>query len=313
VKVRDAAARRVRRTFVHDGAPQGRASRANDLRDRAAKIVRANVVDATQVAEQFLAGGSRVRRGDADNRASGDHEHHGKIRERGDAASHHLLNGLECDAGDSGRDRTRRSNPLIHGYTSAPGREGHAVHASDMRVGRAGYTASMSTTTQPEVWMRGPIEGVDPMLMPVAHALIQVREDLEELVSSIPAGQVWQRPGGAASIGFHVRHLGGALDRLFTYARGERLSDAQKAAFQTEGEPGEPPARLEDLVHEAQAQIDRALEQLRRTNRDHVLDFRGVGRQQLPSNVLGLLFHAAEHSTRHAGQLITTAKILAAR
>jgi len=171
----------------------------------------------------------------------------------------------------------------------------------------------MSTTTQPEVWMRGPIEGVDPMLMPVAHALIQVREDLEELVSSIPAGQVWQRPGGAASIGFHVRHLGGALDRLFTYARGERLSDAQKAAFQAEGEPGEPPARLEDLVHEAQAQIDRALEQLRRTNRDQVLDFRGVGRQQLPSNVLGLLFHAAEHSTRHAGQLITTAKILAAR
>jgi len=171
----------------------------------------------------------------------------------------------------------------------------------------------MSTTTQPEVWMRGPIEGVDPMLMPVAHALIQVREDLEELVSSIPAGQVWQRPGGAASIGFHVRHLGGALDRLFTYARGERLSDAQKAAFQTEGVPGEPPARLEDLVHEAQAHIDRALEQLRRTNRDQLLDFRGVGRQQLPSNVLGLLFHAAEHSTRHAGQLITTAKILAAR
>jgi uncharacterized damage-inducible protein DinB len=171
----------------------------------------------------------------------------------------------------------------------------------------------MSTTTQPEAWMRGPIEGVDPMLMPVAHALIQAREDLEQLASTVPAEHVWERPGGAASIGFHVRHLGAALDRLFTYARGERLSDAQKAALNAESGPGDPPARLHDLVNDAQAHIDRALDQLRQTSRDQLLDFRGIGRAQLPSNVLGLLFHAAEHSTRHAGQLITTAKILGAR
>jgi DinB family protein len=170
-----------------------------------------------------------------------------------------------------------------------------------------------STATQPETWMRGPIEGIDPMLMPVAHALMQAREELERLATEIPADHVWLRPGGAASIGFHVRHLGAALDRLFTYARGERLSDAQKAVFRGEGEPGDPPAIFPDLVHDATAQIDRALEQLRRTNRDQLLEFRGVGRAQLPSNVLGLLFHAAEHSTRHAGQLITTARILAAR
>lgn len=119
MKVRDAAARRVRRTFLHDAAPERRASGANDLRDGAAEIVRANVVDATQVAEQFLAGGTRVRRRDATNRASGDHEHQGKIRERRDTASHDLLNGFEFGAGDSGRDQSR-SNPLIHGYTSAP-------------------------------------------------------------------------------------------------------------------------------------------------------------------------------------------------
>jgi len=171
----------------------------------------------------------------------------------------------------------------------------------------------MSTTTQPEAWMRGPIEGVDPMLMPVAHALVQAREELEELVSSVPAEHVWTRPGGAASIGFHVRHLGAALDRLFTYARDERLSDAQKATLRGEVEPGDPPAGLADLVREAQGHIDRALEQLRQTSRDQLLDFRGIGRAQLPSNVLGLLFHAAEHSTRHAGQLITTAKILSGR
>jgi uncharacterized damage-inducible protein DinB len=171
----------------------------------------------------------------------------------------------------------------------------------------------MSTTTEPEVWMRGPIEGIDPLLMPVAHALVQVREDLAALASSVPAEHVWERPGGAASIGFHVRHLGGALDRLFTYARGELLSEAQKAALRAEGEAGNPPAPLSDVVRETHAEIDRALEQLRQTNRTQLLDFRGVGRSQLPSNVLGLLFHAAEHSTRHAGQLITTAKILAQR
>ncbi len=143
--------------------------------------------------------------------------------------------------------------------------------------------ALMSTTTQPEAWMRGPMEGIDPMLMPVAHALVQAREDIGELVASV-----------------------------FTYARGERLSDEQKAALRVEGEPGDPPAPLADLVTDTQARIDRALEQLRRTPRTQLLDFRGVGREQLPSNVLGLLFHAAEHSTRHAGQLITTAKILAA-
>lgn len=159
--------------------------------------------------------------------------------------------------------------------------------------------------------MRGPIEGIDPMLMPVAHALIQARDELERMASQIPAEHVWVRPGGAASIGFHVKHLGAALDRLFTYARGERLNDAQKEAFRAEGEPGTPPAALTDLVKDAAVQIDHALDQLRRTARDQLLEHRGVGRAQLPSNVLGLLFHAAEHSTRHAGQLITTAKILA--
>jgi uncharacterized damage-inducible protein DinB len=172
---------------------------------------------------------------------------------------------------------------------------------------------SQPTTTQTEAWMRGPIEGIAPLLMPVAHALIQARDELERMALEVPSEHVWLRPGGAASIGFHVRHLGAALDRLFTYARGERLSDAQKEAFRTEAEPGDPPAALADLVKDATAQIDRALDQLRRTADDQLLEHRGVGRAQLPSNVLGLLFHAAEHSTRHTGQLITTAKILASR
>jgi hypothetical protein len=161
-----------------------------------------------------------------------------------------------------------------------------------------------------EVWQRGPVPGFEPLLMPVVHALLQVREDLERLAGEIPDDHVWQRPGGAASIGFHVRHTGGALDRLFTYARGEGLSDEQRAAARAEGAASEPPLSMRALVDEVNGIIDRALDQLRATTSDALLHERKVGRAGLPSNVIGLLFHAAEHSTRHVGQTITTARVL---
>ena len=169
----------------------------------------------------------------------------------------------------------------------------------------------MSDSQLTEAWQRGPVAGFAPLLMPVVHALIQVREDLQRLAVRVPEEHVWVRPGGAASIGFHVRHIGGALDRLLTYARGEALSDGQRAAARDEGLAGDPPARLVALVAEVESTIDRAYEQLRSTPEDILLDPRRVGRAGLPSTVLGLLFHAAEHSTRHVGQAITTARILA--
>jgi DinB superfamily len=168
----------------------------------------------------------------------------------------------------------------------------------------------MSSVPQTEVWQRGPVPGYEPLLMPVVHALIQVREDLERLAGQVPAEHLWLRPGGAASIGFHVRHTGGALDRLFTYARGETLSDAQKAALREEGAPGDPPVAIATLVSAVGAIIDRALEQLAATSKESLLDERKLGRAGLPTTVLGLLFHAAEHSTRHVGQAITTARIV---
>lgn len=166
------------------------------------------------------------------------------------------------------------------------------------------------TAAATEVWQRGPGPGYDPYLMPVVHALLQAREDLERLAAETPAEHVWARPGGAASIGFHVRHAGGALDRLLTYARGEALSEAQRAAARGEGLAGDPPAALASVVADVSGLIDRALDQLRGTARDTLLEERKVGRAGLPSNVLGLLVHAAEHATRHVGQAITTAKIL---
>jgi hypothetical protein len=166
------------------------------------------------------------------------------------------------------------------------------------------------SVAQTEAWQRGPIAGFEPLLMPVVHALVQVREDLERLAAEVSTDDLWARPSGAASIGFHIRHTGGALDRLFTYARGETLSDAQRLWLRAEGDAGTPPASAGNVVAEVTALIDRALDQLKTTPAASLLDERRIGRAGLPSTVIGLLFHAAEHSTRHVGQAITTAKII---
>lgn len=164
--------------------------------------------------------------------------------------------------------------------------------------------------SEPEVWLRGPVDGYDPAVMPMVHALLQVKEDFAGLIDRVGPEHVWARPGGAASIGFHVRHTAGALDRLYGYARGEGLSDAQKIYMKAEGVPGEPAATMAAIVADANATIDRALDQLRATTPAMLREDRKVGRAGLPSTVLGLLMHGAEHSTRHAGQAITTAIIL---
>ena len=164
---------------------------------------------------------------------------------------------------------------------------------------------------EPEPWLRGPVPDVAPLLQPVAHALIQAAEDIRRVVTPLDLDALWARPGGAASVGFHVRHAAGSLDRLFTYARGEMLSDAQRAALARETAPEHQrrttPA---ELVAVFEAQVERALAQLRETPVDRLTDAREVGRAKLPSTVLGLLFHGAEHTQRHVGQTITTAKVV---
>jgi uncharacterized damage-inducible protein DinB len=165
---------------------------------------------------------------------------------------------------------------------------------------------------QPEVWLRGPVPGIPALLQPVAHGLLQCREELMATITGLTPQQIWERPNGAASIGFHARHAAGSLDRLFTYARGERLSSAQHEALAAEANPDLTPNAAATLVADFDAAVERALEQLRTTSDKSLLDARGVGRAQLPSTVLGLLFHAAEHTQRHVGQLVTTLKLLSA-
>jgi uncharacterized damage-inducible protein DinB len=164
--------------------------------------------------------------------------------------------------------------------------------------------------TQPEAWMRGPVEGIPPLLMPAAHALIGAREDVAGAIAELSTDELWARPGGAASAGFHAVHLAGSLDRLFTYARDEQLSEEQRQALAAEEAPDDPPPPSNDVLRLVDGAVAKALAQLRATDPATLLEPRGVGRKRLPSNVLGLLFHAAEHTQRHVGQLVTTAKVV---
>ena len=164
--------------------------------------------------------------------------------------------------------------------------------------------------SQPEAWLRGPIQGVVPMLMPAAHALMQASEDLERAASGLTVEELWVKPGGAASLGFHLRHIAGSTDRLLTYARGEQLTETQRQAMSQEQQPGDSPAAAATLVREAQTAIERALGAIRTVPKESLFDSRAIGRAGLPTNVFGLLCHIAEHTQRHTGQVITTAKIV---
>jgi hypothetical protein len=162
----------------------------------------------------------------------------------------------------------------------------------------------------PDVWLRGPVEGYPAELQPAVHALLQAVEEVDAALTPLSLDQIWATPGGAASIGFHARHIAGALDRLYTYARGQALSEAQIAYMKAEGVAGDPPADAAALINTVRTGVDAALGQLRATPVSDLAQARTVGRKLLPTTVLGLLFHGAEHSTRHAGQIITTAKIV---
>jgi len=164
--------------------------------------------------------------------------------------------------------------------------------------------------SEPEVWLRGALPDVAPLLQPVAHSLLQCRLEVRATVPTLSPAELWVRPGGAASAGYHVRHAIGSLDRLFTYARGEPLSREQMAALREEGTSDERDDIQETLVSEFDAAVERALAQVRATDPSTLLEPREVGRARLPSTVLGLLFHAAEHTQRHVGQLVTTAKVV---
>lgn len=149
-----------------------------------------------------------------------------------------------------------------------------------------------------------------PVVMPAAHALMQAAEDVTAATGGLTAGQLSMRPGSAASVGFHLRHLAGSIDRLLTYARGEALNESQLAAIAGEQDPGASPASAAMLASEAVAAIERAIDVMRNVPPEIYFERRFVGRRRLPTNVLGLLVHVAEHTQRHAGAIIATSKVV---
>ena len=162
-----------------------------------------------------------------------------------------------------------------------------------------------------EWWQRGPIEGVPAVLQPVAHILLQVRESVDEMVANLTDAEWNARPANVASAAFHVRHITGVIDRLFTYGRGQTLSDAQFAAMRREGDVLSL-AEVPDVLEALHAQVEAAIAELRTIDVATLGDFRGVGRAKLPSTVIGCLVHGAEHSMRHVGQLSVTTRIVRA-
>ena len=167
----------------------------------------------------------------------------------------------------------------------------------------------MSASKLPEYWLRGPLPGISSYLQPVAHALLQAREEVNELMTEFPEELLWEHPAGVASPGFHLQHFSGVLDRLFTYAKGQMLTEEQLQSLKKEGIK-DASLTADKLVKIFNEQVDKSLEQLKATDEKILIEFRGVGRAQLSSTVLGLLTHAAEHTMRHVGQLLVTVRVL---
>ena len=161
------------------------------------------------------------------------------------------------------------------------------------------------TRKQPEVWLRGPVAGIPALLQPAAHALLQTAEELPYWLQDFEETLLWEKRAGRASVGFHLQHLTGVLDRMLTYASGKKLTDAQFLALKAEGVK-DADLNTEILIAAFNAKVAEALSYFKSLKEDQLTETRSVGRKELPATVIGLLFHAAEHSQRHLGQLLVT-------
>ena len=167
----------------------------------------------------------------------------------------------------------------------------------------------MSQSEVTEFWISGPVDHVPELLQPVAHTLLQVQREINQIMFGFPDSLMWKKIAGTASPAFHLQHIRGVLDRLFTYANERSLNADHLKYLGAEGKD-DPNITFTDLLKKLNECIDHSILQLSFIDIEHLNAFRGVGRRKLPSTVLGLLFHAAEHSMRHTGQLLVTIKIL---
>lgn len=160
------------------------------------------------------------------------------------------------------------------------------------------------------VWQRGPVEGFPAEMQPAVHALLDVIEEVSLEVADLTHEQLWARPGGAGSIGFHMLHVAGSTDRLITYAFDMTLNDEQRAYLKSEAvdlDASVTPAALAGRMSES---MQKSIDRLHQLKPENYQDVRYIGRARIPSTAWGLVFHAAEHASRHAGQIVTTSRIV---
>lgn len=163
-------------------------------------------------------------------------------------------------------------------------------------------------TTKPnelEAWLRGPINNIPALLQPAAHALIQSQEEVKRYTQEFPEALLWEHPVGRASVGFHLQHLTGVVDRLLTYAKGSNLSELQLQTLRNEGNAATKTS-IAELSGLFENKVAEALTYFKSLADVDLTQARTVGRKQIPTTLIGLLFHAAEHSQRHVGQLLVT-------
>lgn len=158
----------------------------------------------------------------------------------------------------------------------------------------------------PEPWLRGPISGAHPLVAPVLYAFQQAREDLAKYTQTLTAEQLWASPHNFGSVGFHIRHIAGSTERLMTYVQDRDLTPTQLAAIELESQQGT--ATRDELLGLLDAAFRYAESVVRTIDVSTLAEPRYVGRKRLPSTVIGLLTHIAEHTQRHVGQAITMAK-----
>lgn len=166
-----------------------------------------------------------------------------------------------------------------------------------------------ATTTQTEPWLRGTHSELPAVLRAVLHAFELANEDTHYWTGDLSESELHSSPLGLTSLAFHLRHIPRSLDRLLTYAEGNQLSSEQITAMKTESDPG---ASRDELFSEFNAGLESAAQRVRAFAAADLNQLRGVGKKQLPTSIGGLLVHLADHTQRHTGQIVTTAKLLKA-
>ncbi len=160
-----------------------------------------------------------------------------------------------------------------------------------------------------EYWLSGPIPDVPALLQPSAHALLQSVHEIKAYLIDFPEEKLWEKPVGRASVGFHLKHLTGVLDRLLTYAKEQALTEEQFHFLKNEAN-GQDAPNAQQLISDFENKVNEALDYFKTIPESSLIENRYVGRKKLPTTVIGLLFHAAEHSQRHVGQLLVTVSAL---